>query len=201
MKLKDRHYNSNLAESARDFIESRIPAFSSGEPAGTIYGALAGTALATVILTAATRGLLKDINKLKEKLDKTYNPVQRHLASVIEGINMKLVIFATTGGVVGSGAGYYFLGDKFTNKKVAISIGTYIGKKSVELAMSKKKALMQRLTLEYLDSLNYEQKVMRSELTVLLDKYKLQWSLGISGGIIMGGLLGDHYTKKNKQNQ
>lgn len=196
MKIKETKYNDNLGEAARSFVRSRIPALSEAKTVGAIYGALAGTALAAVILTAATNKLLKEINASKEKLDKTYNPLQRHLSSVIETINMKLVIYGASGSVLGSGAGFFFLGDRIVNKRVAISIGTYIGKKSVELAMSKKKNLMERMMIEYNESLSYEQKVLKGELNILLDKYKLRWSLGIAGGIIFGGLIGDHYARK-----
>lgn len=199
MKLRNKNYS--LSDSMREFIKSKLPEFESGESIGTIYGALAGTALSMVILTAVTKSQFKKVNDIKKRLDETYNPSQRMIAEEMEKINRTLIVTSIGAGALGAGAGYYFLSKKLGNEKLASSIGSYLGKKAADAVFLKRKNRLEEIKLEYDDSLSYQQKILREELAAPLRKLNLTWTLGVAGGILMGGIAGEGFHKIKQTNK
>lgn len=174
-------------------IDKGLKDLGNSDSIGSLAGALAGSALAYLIVNSVTKNLVREIEEVKGKLDATYTPHQRYLAKEIETLNAKIyktrVIAKTAGFTVGKVA-IKVSNNAAINDLIGAQIGTALANKLADGATMKIKEEMENLLIDYDHTLSPEQKKLRVQLDLALKKKGLRWTLGIVGGGLIGSYLG-----------
>jgi hypothetical protein len=202
MRIRSERAYSYASKVTNTLIKKGLKDFSKSDSMGAVIGALSGTALGFLAVKLTSTKLVRDIAKSKKDLDDTYSPMQRLLSEEIELLNSKIVksrlVAKSLGNIAGS-LTFKLTSNSSANEMIGATIGTYLSGVLVDAFTKKSRLRLEELLAEYIPTLTKEQILLRNKLDENTRKMGTRWTLGIVGGVLLGGYLGKATSEAYKE--